>query len=224
MNDIVIFGAGQTAEIVSHYFINDSNFNVVAYTVHSEFINEPELLGCPVVPFEDIENLYSPNEYGMFVAASYTNINQLREKMYHDAKNKNYKLVSYVSTKANSIANIECGDNCFILENEIIQPFARIGNNVFVWGGVLIGHHAIIEDHCWLTAGSSIGGNTKINARTFLGINCTIGHLIEIGRDNFIGANGLITKNTEDKSVYIMKDTQKFILDSDRFILISKMS
>ena len=44
-----------------------------------------------------------------------------------------------------------------------------------------------------------------------------------IGKNNFIGANALITKNTKENSVYIIEQTEKFLLDSERFSLISKM-
>ena len=92
-----------------------------------------------------------------------------------------------------------------------------------LWGGCVIGHHTKILDHCWLTSGTSLGGNSIINENTFMGLNSTIGHFVEVGRENFIGANVLVTKNTKPKSVYIQKDTEKFKLDSDKFLIISKM-
>ena len=58
MNDntkkIVIFGAGQTAEIVYHYFVNDSPYSVEAFTVNAEHRDKKSLFGLPVVEFEEI--------------------------------------------------------------------------------------------------------------------------------------------------------------------------
>ena len=224
MKEIVIFGTGQTAEIVQCCFSRSNEYNIVAFTVHSKFFIEDKFLGLPVIPFEDVEKIYPASKYEMFIALSYDENNQLREKIYKEVKSNNYTLASYVSPESNLASDITYGDNCLILENNIIQPFANIGNNVFIWGGVSIGHHSVIEDHCWLTPGSSIGGNTKLGSGTFLGLNCSIGHLIEIGKNNFIGANALITKSTEDKCVYIAEETKKFILDSERFSLVSKMA
>jgi sugar O-acyltransferase (sialic acid O-acetyltransferase NeuD family) len=223
MKDIVIFGTGQTSEIIYHCFIRNSNRKIAAFTTHSKFINKNFFLELPVVPFEKIQIEFPPDKYEVFIAISYENNNMLRKKIFEEVKRKNYLLASYISPESNLDDDIPVGENCLILESNVVQPFATIGNNVFIWGNVSIGHHSVIQDHCWITPGSSIGGNTTLGSGTFLGINCTIGHLIDIGKNNFIGANALITKNTKENSVYIIEQTEKFLLDSERFSLISKM-
>jgi len=227
MNDntikIVIFGAGQTAEIVYHYFANDSSFSVVAFTVNAEHRDKKSLFGLPIVEFEEIEKKYPPDEFKMFVAMTYSNLNKLRAEKYKEAKQKDYTLVSYISSKAGIVGKLDIGDNCLVLENQLIQPYAKIGNNVFVWSGVLIGHNCKIGDHCWLTSDASIGGNTNIGSYSFLGLNCTIGHMINIGSNCLIGAGAQVTKDAVDNSVFISKDTDLFALDSERFMKISKL-
>ncbi|MDC3116830.1 acetyltransferase [Alphaproteobacteria bacterium] len=223
MKKLVIYGTGQIAEIAHYYFSLYSNFEVVAFTDNEKYLTDTKFLDLQVVKFENIENLYSPKNFYMFVAVSYKGLNSLRKKMYLAAKNKGYRLASFIFPDSHLINNIEIGENCLILENQTLQPFSKIGDNVFVWGNCVLGHHTKILDHCWLTSGTSIGGNSIINEKTFLGLNSTIGHFVEIGRENFIGANVLVTKNTQPKSVYIQKDTEKFKLDSDKFLIISKM-
>lgn len=223
MGKVVIFGAGQTAEIVYHYLMKDSPHKLVAFTVNADHIKQKSLFRLPVVEFEDIENIYPPDDFQMFVAMSYKNLNQLRAKKYEEAKQKNYKLISYVSSKAGIVSNVEIGENCLILENQLIQPYVKIGNNVFVWSGVLIGHNCTIGDHCWLTSSVSIGGNTNIGSYSFLGLNCTVGHMINIGSKCLVGAGALVTKDAKDNSVFITKDTDVFPLDSERFMKISKL-
>ena len=110
-----------------------------------------------------------------------------------------------------------------ILDNQSIQPFASIGSNCFIWSGVLIAHHVTIGDHCWITSEASVAGHSNIGESSFIGINATIGHMVNIGNQCFIGANTLITKNADDKSVFIQKDTDLFRLNSDQFIKFSKM-
>ena len=222
-NKIVIFGAGQTAEIVYHYFVNDSSFSVVAFTVNAGYRDKKSLFGLPIVEFEEIENKYPPDEFKMFVAMTYSNLNKLRAEKYKEAKQKHYTLVNYISSKAGIVGKLDIGDNCLVLENQLIQPYAKIGNNVFVWSGVLIGHNCTIGDHCWLTSDASIGGNTKIGSYSFLGLNCTIGHMIKIGSNCLIGAGAQVTKDASDNSVFISKDTDLFALDSERFMKISKL-
>ncbi len=223
MSKIIIFGAGQAAQIAYHYLKNDSPHKIVAVTANAKFIKEKTFLGLPLVPFETVEKTYPPNKFAMFVAMSYTDLNRLRAKKYGEAKKKKYKLISFVSSKAGIIGKIPIGDNCFILENQAIQPYVTIGNNVWIFNGVLVGHHSFIGDHCWLTSHTSIGGNVQIGSYCFLGLNTTIGHMVTIGKKSFIGANALVTKNAKAKSVYIVKDTPLYPLDSDRFLMITKM-
>ena len=57
---------------------------------------------------------------------------------YSEVKKKGFQL-SYISTKAfvGVLPNLE---NCFILENNVIQHGVTIGNNVTLWSGNHIGH------------------------------------------------------------------------------------
>ena len=224
MANVVIFGTGQTAEIVYDYLVNDTSHKIVAFTVDSKYLIKKKFFELPVVPFEKVEEIYSPSEYKMFVAIGYKNLNELRAKKYLEAKKKNYKLINYISSKSGITAkSIEIGDNCFISENQSIQPYSKIGNNVALWGGVLIGHNCKIGDHCWITSEVSIAGNTIIGSYCFIGVNATIGHMITIGEKCLIGAGTLITKDAKDKSVFIAKDTQLYPLESDKFMQITKL-
>ena len=66
-------------------------------------------------------------------------------------KKKGYDFYSYVSPKATVLTN-KIGENCFILEDNTIQPFVEIGNNCVLWSGNHIGHHGKIDDHVFITS------------------------------------------------------------------------
>jgi len=224
MANVVIFGTGQIAQIAHSYLTTDSPHKISAFTIDGQFIKESELFGLPIVPFEKIETFYPPDKFEMFIATAYQNLNRFRAAKYNEAKSKKYKLISYISSKNSIFGNVEIGENCFILENQTIQPYSEIGNNVTIWSGNLIGHHSRIGDHCWITSEVSISGNTIIEPYCFIGVNATIGHSIAIGRETFIGAGCLITKSTKEKSVYIETDTKPYFLDSTGFLKIAKMT
>lgn len=223
MKKLVLFGAGQAAEIVLHYFTHDSDYEVVACTVDRDCLEKDVFHGLPVVPFDEVTSLYPPSECEMHVALSYKGLNSLRQLKYEGAKAKGYTLASYVSSKAGLTFSLTHGDNCLILESQSIQPYVRIGNNVALFGGTLIGHHSTIGDHCWITSETAIAGNVTVGQRCFIGVNATIGHMIEIGDDCFIGAGTLTTKNLPAQSVVIQRDTEIFPLKSDKFMRLTKM-
>jgi sugar O-acyltransferase (sialic acid O-acetyltransferase NeuD family) len=199
---VIIFGTTQFAQIAYYYLTHDSPYEVVGFTVNKEFMTQEKLFELPIIPFENIESNFSPSDYSMFVAVGYINVNKTRAKIYNKAKNKGYKLISYVNSKSTTWNDLDIGDNCFIFENNVIQPFTKIGNDVILWSGNHIGHHNIIKDHCFFASHVVVSGNVTIEPYCFLGVNSTIRDGIVIGSECVIGAGSLILENTKSQEVY----------------------
>lgn len=204
MDRVIIFGNGQEAEMNYIYLTHSSPYEVAAFTVDRAYIKEDMLLGLPVVPFEDIESVYPPDEFKMSLLISYRKLNRLRAEKYDQAKAKGYELISYVSPKAVTWPGLVMGDNCYIAENSVICPFAEIGNNVFIGAGSLVGHHSVIKDHCFVAPHAVILGSATIEPYCLIGANSTIrdGGVI-VARECIIGAGVSITADTREKGVYI---------------------
>lgn len=219
MAKLIIFGTGDIAQIANYYFEVDSEHEVVAFTVDKAFINSEDFEGKPVIPFEEISKVFPSDEYKMFIALSYSNLNKVREVKYLEAKERGYDLVTYISSKCSFMSQFKCGDNCFIFEDNTIQPFVRIGNNVTLWSGNHIGHHSTIYDHNFISSHVVISGHCKINSNSFIGVNATIGHQVEIGRENIIGAGSIITKSTLEGEVYVSAKSVKLVKHSSQIKL-----
>lgn len=216
MADLVIFGTGDIAQLAHFYFTKDSEHVVAAFTVDRNFLNVTDYCGLPVVPFDEIGREFSPQEYKMFIAISYAKVNKIRAAKYFEAKEKGYELISYISTKATLFDNMEIGDNCFILENNTIQPFAKIGNNVTLWSGNHIGHHSQIGDHCFISSHVVISGGVRVEPYSFIGVNATLRDHITIARESVIGAGALILNDTVEKGVYKSNAAEVSKVPSDR--------
>lgn len=203
MSKVIIFGTGDIAQIANYYFEIDSEFDVEAFTINKEYFKEELFEGKPVIPFETIREQYPPEQYKMFIALSYSRLNKVRQEKYYQAKAMGYQLVSYISSKCSYLSQNKCGDNCFIFEDNTIQPFVSIGNNVTIWSGNHIGHHSVIHAHNFISSHVVISGHCEINSNSFLGVNSTIGHKVVLGSENIIGAGSIITKNTNHGEVYV---------------------
>lgn len=203
MAKIILFGTGDVSQLAKYYFDIDSEHEVVAFTVNKSYITENTFENKPLLAFENIESKYPPSEYSMFIALSYSNMNKTREQKYYEAKAKGYELVSYISSKCTYLSQFKTGDNCFIFENNTIQPFVKIGDNVTIWSGNHIGHHSTIASHNFISSHVVISGHCIINSNSFIGVNSTLGHMVEIGRENIIGAGSIITKSTGFGEVYV---------------------
>ncbi|MBN4049739.1 acetyltransferase, partial [Bacteroidales bacterium AH-315-N07] len=200
---LVIFGTGAFAQVAYFYFKHDSEYEVVAFTANEEKIEENELLGLPVTPFENIESNYPAEKYDLFLAIGYTKLNKIRAELYNSIKEKGYKLATYVHSKIHIWPNNKIGENTFIFEDNTIQPFVEIGNNVVLWSGNHIGHHSIIGDHCFLTSHVVVSGFVNMGRYCFLGVNATLRDSITIGEKCILGAGTLILKDTQPNEVYI---------------------
>ena len=221
---LVIFGTGKIAEVVYYYAKEECGYDIVAFTIDEKYIKENTFLNTPVIPFNKIEEQFSPNTYQMFIAVGYHNLNRVRETKYNEAISKGYELISIISPKSELPNNVSVGKNCFIMPPSLIHPCVKIGNNVFVWSGAVVGHHSIIDDHNWITSAANIGGNVELGKNCFIAMNATLAHGVKVGNDCFIGANTLLTKNLDDKTVTIQESTKPFRLNSDQFLKFSNFS
>src|ERR1043165_8541112 len=171
MRDLVIFGTGSFGELARFYFTRDSEHRVVAFCATGDSIRESQFDGLPVIPFEDVATQYPPERYAMFVAIGYTKMNRIRARFCDEAKAKGYSLVSYVSSRCTNWAEKPFGENCFIFEDNTIQPFATIGRNVVLWSGNHIGHHSVIGDHVFVSSHVVVSGHVRVGDYSFLGVN-----------------------------------------------------
>lgn len=199
--NVVIFGTKDLAQLAKFYFETDSDFNPVCFTVDREYLTEPMFEGLPVIPFEEIEKKYPPSENLIFVPITQAKMGFLRKKKYLEAKAKGYQFASYISSKATYFGS-SVGENCFIFEDNTIQPFTKIGNNVILWSGNHIGHHSVLMDHVFLTSHVVISGHCVIEPHCFFGVNSTVRDYTHVKEGTLVAMSAVISKETEPYGVY----------------------
>jgi len=221
MEKVIVFGVGQLASLAYFYLTHDSPYEVTGFTVDRDYLKESEFFGLPVVAFDEMEKLYPPNEYKMFLPISFKRMNHIRADKYNQAKAKGYNLISYVSSKATTWPGFVPGDNCFIFEDNTIQPFVEIGNDVILWSGNHIGHHTVIKDHVFISSHVVICGCCTIKPYCFFGVNSTVRDETIVAKETLVGAGALIMKDTKEYEVYIGKATEPAEFRSDEIRSIS---
>ena len=211
---LVVFGSGDLAELAHFYFRTDSHYSVTAFTLDAAYIRETTFGGLPVVPFDDVGALYPPESHAFFVALSYSKLNAVRRDKYLAAKSLGYDLASFISSRATVLNEGRIGENCFILEDNTIQPFVTVGNNVTMWSGNHIGHHSSIGDHTFIASHAVISGGVKIGEQCFIGVNATLRDHISVGDRCVIGAGTLLLGDAEPEGLYIGQATERAPLHS----------
>jgi sugar O-acyltransferase (sialic acid O-acetyltransferase NeuD family) len=215
----VVFGTGTIARMAYVYLTHDSPHEIAAFTVDRDHLDVDRLFGLPVVPFEDVAVSHPADEFDMFVALGYVQMNKFRELKYNQAKSMGYHLISYVSSKATYWADYSSvGDNCFIMEHNVIQPFVEIGNDVLMWSGNQVGHNTVIRDHCFVASQVVVSGNVTIEPNCFLGVNATVRDGVTIARECVIGAGAVVLHDTEERQVYVGPKAQLLPMPSNRIL------
>jgi len=205
--EIVIFGAGDFASVARSYFEADGRYRVSAFTVDPQHLGGATFDGLPLISFEIVEREYPPARFSMFVAVGFKSMNKPRALICARARDKGYTLASYISPKALCWPKLSCGGNCFILENNVIQPFVKIGDDVVLWSGNHIGHHVEIGNHCFISSQVVLSGRVRVGEYSFLGVNACVKQDVAIAPECFIGAGAVILKDTRPGEVYVVKST-----------------
>lgn len=213
MKNVVLFGNGKTAQVM-RYHIEREGGSVAAFTLDRKYFKKDWLSDIPVVPFDEVEHLYPPEMYSMFISVGYKNLNTLRAKRVQEAEEKGYHLENYVSPSAILWDDLIIGANCKIGEKTLMQPFSELGKNVFIGSGCIIGHHSRVMDHCFIASGVTLGGGVRVEPYSFLGTGSVVRNEITVKRSTVIGAGVTLLESTEPESVYLNRSSEKMNISS----------
>lgn len=201
MKKVIIFGVTQFAEILSHYIEREGVCEIAGYTVNAPYV-PPGGGGYPVLPFEQIEEHYPPDQYSMFICVGYNRMNAVREKIFRQAKDKGYEILSYIHPTATVLTDA-IGEGTIIMERAVIGPFVKMGMGNVFWADSHVAHHTTMGNFNFFTISVAVAGNIVIGSNCFFGNNCTIKNGIRIGDYTLIGAGCYASRETEPYSVYV---------------------
>ncbi|CAM4344811.1 acetyltransferase [Gillisia limnaea] len=194
---LFIYGVGGLADYAAYVFKNDSDFEVLGSCIEKTYLEKNPNDSKETKIYEDIEDKLLQENTFLFIAVGN---NIVRERIYNMSKHKGIKMATYISSKASTWENLVIGENCFIGEGSVIQPFVKIGNNCILFGARL-GHHTVMGDHV-LLSGPTIGGNVRVGDFSFIGLNSVVLQNLEIGSKNIIGMGVAIKTSTGEGEVY----------------------
>lgn len=211
---LLIFGNGIMAKMAHYYFLRDSKYQILGFTVSESYNNAEIFCGLPVTSFEEIENIFDPAEVSMFIAIGPSKVNAIRESYFFQAKKKGFSLASYISP--HSVCSSEIGENCLISDQVIIHPFVKFGNNIFCWDAAFVAHDSVVGDHCYLAPGSVVSTFSELGHNSVLGTKAIVNTRITVAPRTFIGASCYISKNTKENGVYGERSSEFFGAVSER--------
>lgn len=209
MKPLIIYGNASTAYAAGQYFAQHHLCEVAAYTVDNNFISSPSFQGKPLIPFEDIQNVFAPEDHDMLIPLGYLRMNHLREERVNQAKLKGYQLQTYISPHSVIAKDIEIRENTLIYELAIVRANTTLGQNVIINAGANVGHDCKIGSHCFIAAGVVIGGKVNIGEYCVIGLGAILSPGISIASGSFIGAGTVATKDITESGLYYGNPAKK---------------
>ena len=216
MRRLVVFGVGEFAEVAEYYFSNHDDYEVVAFTVDKNYVADTSFLMRPVVPFEEINSVWPADEADMFIAVGYTQLNSVRASRFLAAQTMGYRLASFVSERAFVWRGFELKQNCFILDDNILQPYSRVEDDVVLWSGNHIGHHSSVSAHSYIAGYVVVAGNVRIGEHCFVGSGSIIRDHLTVGSRSVIGMGTLLLEDAPPDSIYAAKGARRSKVPSSR--------
>ncbi len=202
MKNIVILGNNDFGRLLKYYIGIDDKREVVAFTVNRDYIKEDQFCDLPVVPFEDIENVYPPEQYEIMLAIGNSKMNDVRKKMYFECKEKGYTIASYIHSSC-SIHTEDIGEGNILLENCLLYPYSKLGNGNLLWDHVLISHDCVVGDFNTFSSYADLCGYVKIGNNGYFGKHCILNDFMEIADYTLIGAAAYAKGKTKEYDVVV---------------------
>ena len=202
LKSFIIFGTGDFAQLIYYYVVNDQKRKVAAFTVERKYISEKTFMGLPLVPFEEIWELYNPSEYSMVIAFIGKRMLMERKRIYEKAEKMGYEMENIIHSSASISSDKIAGGN-IIMERVIVAPFSQIGKGNIMWSNATVQHHNVIGDFNVLAPNVSPSGFVKIGNHCFIGNNCTIKNRMEIADFTLVGAGAYVQECTEEYEVIV---------------------
>ncbi|MBZ9993445.1 acetyltransferase [Mesorhizobium sp. BH1-1-4] len=200
MADVVIFGAGQLAEVAKAYFDKFSEDRVVGFTVDKGFLTQTEFKNLPVVAWEGLEERFPPGTVKLIGPLSYQRLNEFRRDRHREGRARGYDFARFIHPSAHNMAEM-VGDNCFILENCTLQPFVRLGEGVIIWSNSHVGHHTTVDDFCFLSSQVGLASGVHIGTCCFIGGQVGVDNGITVGSGTYIESRAMIRRDLPPNSV-----------------------
>lgn len=200
---LVIIGNGEFASVAFDYFSQDSDYQVVGFSIGSTYIAGPLFRGLPLMPLSQVVKHFSPESHYFYVAISYTQMNAVREQKYVDMVRLGYSPASYISSKAFISTSASLGEHLFIMEHVSIQPKVVISQNSVIWSGSQICHSVFMGQSVFVGANATIAGLSHIGDYSLVGAGSVISERVKVARNTLVGAGAVVIRDSDEGQVLI---------------------
>ena len=218
---LVIYGTSSFSELMHRYFTNDSDYEVVAFTVDAPYKDRESFCGKPVHDFDTIVDRCPPESHRMFVSYGYR-VMRNRRALFAKAKTAGYELANFIHPSVNRENDFRTGQNNVLFPNVLVEPHARLGDNNFIWSNTLVGHNVTVGHHNFISGGVILSGKCRVDSLCFLGVGSIIIDGVHVADESHIVPGSVVFQDTAAHTKYTGSPARPLLKHEDTGIVIQK--
>lgn len=200
--DVVIQGTGKLGQMVFHLLSDSGEHRTVAFTADRRYCGSDELLGVPLVPFDEVGQRFPPASVGMLTVLGGLGGWAARKELFTRAKAEGYRHLNYVHPSAVVQGHQDWGENNIVFPFTTVGFDVRMGDNNVLREKVYLGHDSVAGDHTFVGVGATIGGGVRIGSGAYVAMSCTVTNDVVVGDGAFLGIGSLLLRDAEPHATY----------------------
>lgn len=195
MKDIVIFGTGGHAKVVSDIIAKQKLYNLKAFVSLNSSLSE--FMGLP----HHNQNQLNKLDFNLGIVAIGDNFIRKQVVELILSIKPDFSFVTAIHPSAQ--VGVECAiaPGAVVMANAVINPGTKIGQHCIINTGALVDHDVTVEDFASIAPGCTLGGNVKVGSFSAISLGASIIHGINIGEHAVVGAGSVVVKNIDAYSL-----------------------
>jgi sugar O-acyltransferase (sialic acid O-acetyltransferase NeuD family) len=202
--DVIILGAGSTAQLAVSILSHDRNLKVVGCVDVLWPEDGRRVLDVPIVGDHSVlAALQARGVRGALVAVS---DNRIRERHFYMLERLGYELVNAVHPSTVIGAGVRLGRGVCVAEGCVLSAGVSVDDNVILDAGAVVGSHAVIGPNVYLGNGSVVGSGATIGRNCFLDVGVAVARQVSVGKHNRIAAGSSLHEDVPDQLATTLVD------------------
>lgn len=196
-----IFGCTDLAQLLYANLLDLGESGVEAFVSHRQYCTSNELMGLPIIAFEDISNYFTPTDAACYICIGYSEMNKHRALIAELLEKLGYEILDFKHPKS-FIKACSIGTGNIFFANSFIDFFTEIGSYNIFYPNSMLSHHSCLGSFNFFAVAACVAGHCKVGNGNFIGANSTVANNVEIANHCLIGAGAYLPHNLEDLQVF----------------------
>ncbi|MBY0553597.1 NeuD/PglB/VioB family sugar acetyltransferase [bacterium] len=191
MENVVIFGTGGHAKVVTDILLRQKIYKPVAFLSLNESLTT--FLGLPHFH----QSILPQKNFKTGVVAIGDNFIRSQVVEFIKTHIPDFKFITAVHPSAQIAGDVVLSDGTVVMANCVVNSGSNIGSHAILNTGSVVDHDCKIEQFASIAPGCVLGGNVVVGEFSAISLGANVIHGKKIGQHTVIGAGALVLEDVE---------------------------